>query len=138
MNPKTLQARQPGNRNAVTHDCYSRDPKLSPRAVEIAEGIFEAVSHLAPLHQPLVEELARVLANRERLEVALLDAGFSAKHDWRWELRRGLTRDIDRLSSRLGLTPEAQVRWAAALSQTESVQDALDELRRERETLNNG
>lgn len=140
MNPKghieTLQARHPGNRNAERHGAYSRDRGMSKRAEAISRGLYSAVPHLGPVHQPLVEELARLLDHVERLDLELKDAGFGGKGDSRWELRCRLSGRVERLATRLGLTPDAQVRWAATLYQAESLDDALADQRRKREALN--
>lgn len=116
--PQTLQAAQPGNRNAEQHGLYAAPGReLEPLAQEVAEWLMQA-PHTVELDLMAAIEIGKLAVLIDRVDAALGDGVVE---------RRGRARDlIDqriRLSSRLekwlrqfGLTPAARADFAKALA----------------------
>jgi hypothetical protein len=127
---QTLQPRQPGNRNAVSHGFYATHRSLSPRGQETVEWLFANATHLIPTDRVVVEELAHILDLRDRMDERGYDGRRATSE---LEVRTKISLRVEKLTSRLALTPEARLSWAATGLGTATVEAALAEARRRRE-----
>jgi hypothetical protein len=137
-NPETLQARQPGNRNRLTHGAYSKlaRAELEPAAKEIADALMQA-PHVDPLDRLAAEEIGALVVQLDRIDAALADGRVE-----RGGTARALIVVRDKLSGRLeswlrqfGLTPASRAEWARQLAEGESLAETI---RRRRAAISDG
>lgn len=135
---ETLQARQLGNQNALTHGAYRAGAGLTPRADEIAAGISAEARHLTSADRLLVEELARMKDLSERFDLMFAKKGLAGRRDnisSALAARLSLSRRISQLCRELGLTPAARVGWVAELTEAEALSAVLAQDRQGRGTV---
>jgi hypothetical protein len=123
---KTLQARQPGNTNAVRSGVFS--PRvLSPRAEEISRALM-AASHTVPLDQIAAEEIGSLVATLEAIDQDLSERGLTDRHGNArslLEYRARLSGRLERWLSQFGATPASRAAWVETVARGEGLAAAV-------------
>ncbi len=115
--PQTLEARHPGNANALRHGAYSGRRSLPPEAVEIADSLMQA-PHVVDLDRYGAEEIAALVVQIDRIDAALADGRVERNDRPRAliDLRARLSGRLERWLAAYGLTPASRAEWAARLA----------------------
>ena len=120
-NPQTLQARQPGNRNAIksgVHSARYREALAEPLLEEMA-----SVAHIEPADRFALEEASRVRAFIALADEDLLRNGLTTRRGEARSLltlRLRMSKQLERYLVQLGMTPLSRrlVRPSGSLAET--------------------
>ena len=119
--PQTLQAAQPGNKNAVRNGIWSRDGRaLQPQVQELAEQIM-ALPHTVPMDYVGAVEIAKLTVLIEAMDDDLAERGLTKKRGGEprglIDLRLRASRRLAEWLDRYGLTPQGRASWASTMAQ---------------------
>ena len=132
--PQTLQARQPGNTNRLTHGAYSKLARadLDPAAREIADALMEA-PHVDLLDWLAAEEIGALVVQLGRIDAALADGRVERNGTARSLIlvRLKLSARLESWLRQFGLTPASRAEWAKQLAEGESLAQSIRRAREE-------
>jgi hypothetical protein len=115
----TLQAAQPGNRNAERHGVYSGSGRpLDERAQEIADMLM-AAPHVDELDTVAAQEIGKLISLIERVDHDLAGRGLTTRTGVArnlMDLRIRLSSRLERWLAQFGGTPKSRADWAAVLA----------------------